>query len=83
MSLWDLFQEKDLQDLRERMDRLQLQKDMQSWDAKRINDLAEEVIEARLRIDVLTRLLIAKGIFSAEDFAGLISQIRSREKESS
>lgn len=82
MSLWDLFQERDLQELRQRMNRLQSQTESQYSDSKKLKDLTEEVIETRLRVDVMIKLLIAKGVFSAEEFAGLLTHIRSGDGES-
>lgn len=40
--------------------------------------LAEENLELKLRLGLLVRLLISKGIISAEEFATLIADSRPR-----
>ena len=45
-------------------------------DVNVIQDIAERNVETNLRLALLVRLLISKGVTSAEEFATLISDFR-------
>lgn len=70
--LWDLLQERDLGAVRERLDRLQLESD-----PRLARELAKVTLELRLRQAALVRLLIAKGLFTAEEYAAQLAEARS------
>jgi len=74
MDLFDLFQERDLREIRERLDRLQ-----QEGDPRLARELAEATLELRLRLGALVRLLIAKGLITAEEYAAQVTQARAEE----
>ena len=71
--LWDLLQERDLRQIRERLDKLQ-----KDSDPRLARELAELTLELRLRMGALIRLLIAKGIITAEEYA---AQLAERQNE--
>ena len=50
------------------------------WDLKKVKDLAEENLELKLRLAMLIRLLISKGVISAEEYASTIVARRKRNK---
>ncbi len=45
---------------------------------ERIQQLETENHELRIRIGVLIRLLIERGVFSAEDFDGTVKQVQAQ-----
>jgi hypothetical protein len=69
MDLFDLFQEWDIREVRERLDRLQHESD-----PRLTRELAESAMKTRVRLDALVRLLIAKGLITAEEYAAQINQ---------
>jgi hypothetical protein len=76
--LWNVSQEHQISEVRQQIERLQLQRDLGGWDVRRVKELAEENVELKLRLGLLVRLLIAKGVFSAEEYAALIAEARPR-----
>ncbi len=76
MDFFDILQQADINQLRQDLDRVRRQTES-GWDARKLKELAEENLELKLRFGLLVRLLIAKGVFSAEEFAGLIAAARS------
>ena len=77
MDFFDILQQRDINDLRADLERLRRQTDHSGWDARKVKELAEEHLELKLRVGLLVRLLVAKGVFSAEEFAGLLAQART------
>jgi hypothetical protein len=75
--LWNADQEHQIAELRDRIDRMRLEHDLSGGDRKMM-ELAAENVELKLRLGLLVRLLIAKGIITAQEFAGLISETRLR-----
>ena len=47
-------------------------------DLRKVKELAEENVELKLRLGLLVRLLISKGVISAEEYASLIAGARPR-----
>ena len=78
MDFFDLLQERDIRELREQFDHLRLERDLDKSDTRRLMELAEENLEVKLRLAVLVRLLIAKGVITAAEYAELIAQARAR-----
>ena len=74
--LWNVSQERQISEVRQQFERLQLQRDLDGWDMRRVKELAEENVELKLRLGLLVRLLISKGIISAEEYAALITEAR-------
>ena len=74
--LWNVSQERQLGELREQLDRVRLEHDLAGGDRK-AKELAEENVELKLRLGLLVRLLISKGVITAQEYAALIAQIRS------
>jgi hypothetical protein len=68
---WNSNQELQLRDVRQQIERLKLERDLRRMNAP---DLAAENHELRLRLGLLVRLLIAKGILTAEEYARLIAE---------
>lgn len=78
MDIYDHLQDADLRHLRDRLDTLQ------SWDTEThlaLKALVDEVAHTRVRVEALGRLLIAKGLVSAEEYAQLISQVSRKPAE--
>jgi hypothetical protein len=73
MDFYTLLLQKDLNDVRKELERHRLETDLAGWDMRKV---VEENTELKLRLALLVRLLIAKGVFTAEEFAGLIAAAR-------
>ena len=73
--LWNLDQEHQLAELRGRLDQVRLEHDLAGGDRK-MTELAAENVELKLRLGLLVRLLIAKGVITAQEYAGLIAEAR-------
>ena len=76
--LWNVSQEHQLEDLRGQFDRLRLETDLAGGDVRKLKELAEENLELKLRLGLLVRLLVSKGVITAQEFAGLIAETRLR-----
>ena len=72
MDLINILQELDLREVRERLDHLQREND-----PRLIRELAEATLELRLRLGSLVRLLIVKGVITAEEYAAQIAESRA------
>ena len=70
---WNVSQERQLQELRRRLDQARLEHDLAGEDRKML-ELAAENMELKLRLGLLVRLLISKGVISAQEYAELIKQ---------
>jgi hypothetical protein len=75
--LWNLSQERQLQELRGRLDQARLEHDLAGGDRKLI-ELAAENLELKVRLGLLVQLLIGKGVITAEEYAALIEQTRRK-----
>ena len=75
MDLLELFlegsQNRSIVEMREQLQRIQAERDAQIWD---LPALATENQELKLRLGLLVRLLISKGIFTAAEYADLIQE---------
>jgi len=74
--IWNVSQERQLEELRSRFDRERLEHDLSCGD--HVRELVEENLELKLRLGLLVRLLIAKGVFTAQEYAALIAKTRPR-----
>jgi hypothetical protein len=81
MDIYDLLLQKDVNELHAQFDRLQLEYDTTHWDILKVKELAAENLDLKRRLGLLVRLLIAKGVFSAEEYAGLLAQTRAGSQE--
>jgi hypothetical protein len=75
--LWNVSQDRQLDELRGQLDRARLEHDLAGGD-RRLKELAAENLELKLRLGLLVRLLIAKGVITAQEYAGLIAETRPR-----
>lgn len=79
MDLLDLFfegaQNRSIDEMREQLQRIQAEREAQLWD---LPALATENQELKLRLGLLVRLLISKGIFTAAEYASLIQETQPR-----
>jgi hypothetical protein len=75
--VWNVSQERQLKELRGRLDQARLEHDLAGGDRK-LKELAEENLELHLRLGLLVRLLISKGVITAPDYAGLIAETRRK-----
>jgi hypothetical protein len=76
--IWNVSQERQIDELRGRLDRVRLEHDLADWDLRRAKELAEENLELKLRLGLLVRLLISKGVITAQEYASLIAEARPR-----
>jgi hypothetical protein len=70
---WNVTQDREIGEVRRQFE--QLDRDRLGGDVK-LKDLVEENRELKLRLAVLLRLLIGKGIFTAQEFATLLTEAR-------
>ena len=78
--LWNVSQERQLEEVRGRFDRLRLEHDLASGDVRKVKELAEENLELKLRLGLLVRLLITKGVITAQEYAALIAEAHPRSQ---
>jgi hypothetical protein len=76
--LWNLTQEHQLQELRGRLDQVRLEHDLSAGDPRKSEKLVEENLELKLRLGLLVRLLISKGVITAQEYAALIAEVRPK-----
>ena len=76
MDFMEFSLRKDVNELHAQFDRLQLEHDQTHWDFRKVKELAEENLELKLALGLLVRLLIAKGVFTAEEYAKLMADAR-------
>jgi hypothetical protein len=63
-------------ELGEQLQRAQNERDLANWDARKVRELAEENLELKLRLGMLIRLLIAKNVITAQEYASLLAEAR-------
>jgi hypothetical protein len=78
LDIFTILHEADIRQLRDDLKRLR-EKELAAWDPRKFKELAEENLELKLRVGLLVRLLIAKGVFSAEEYATLLAAARSNK----
>jgi hypothetical protein len=76
--LWNVSQERQLEELRTSLDRMRLEHDLTNGDVPKAKQLAKENLELKLRLGLLVRLLISKGIITAQEYAALIAEARPK-----
>jgi hypothetical protein len=72
--LWNVDQEHQLKELRQHLDRRRLEHDLAGNSLGKMKELGEENLELKLRLGLLVRLLIAKGLITAQEYAELIAE---------
>ena len=75
--LWNVNQERQIGELRGQLRQVRLEYDLAAWDLEKVKDLAEENLELKLRLGLLVRLLVKKGLITAQEFAALLAEARS------
>jgi hypothetical protein len=75
--LWNVSQERQIEELRRRFNRERLERDLAASDVANVKKLAEENLELKVRLGLLVRLLISKGVFTAQEYAALIAEVRA------
>ncbi len=81
LLLGDLGQQLDIEDVRDQVERMRNEHDLADWDLRNIRELADRVFELGLRHGLLVRLLISKGVITAEEYAGLIAAAHKKPAE--
>lgn len=76
--LWDVRQQRQIRELRDDLDRVRVAHDMAGGDLPRMKGLADENFELKLRLGLLVRLLIVKGVVTAPEYAALIADAHAR-----
>jgi hypothetical protein len=76
LLLGDLGQQLDIHAVRDQVERMRNEQDLANWDIRKIREIADELLELELRHGLLVRLLIGKGLITAEEYAGLIAAAR-------
>ena len=69
-----------LRNVRDDIDRMKVERDISGWDAR---ELATENAELKLRLGLLVRLLISKGIINAQENAALITEAQPQKDDRS
>src|SRR5262245_23051569 len=78
---WNYDQERQLDELRGKMERGQLEHDLAGFNPNGMKALVEENQQLKSRLGLLVRLLISKGVFTAKEYADLIAQARPRASD--
>jgi len=73
-------QQLEINDVRDQLDRVRTERDLANWDVRKVRDLAEESLELHVRLGLLVRLLIAKGVITAEEYASLIAEAQPKQR---
>jgi hypothetical protein len=81
LLLGDIGQQMDLNEVREQLERLRAERDLAEWDLSKVREVADELDELELRHGMLVRLLVSKGLITAEEYASLISAARPEPAE--
>jgi len=76
--LWNLDQHYQIRELRGRLDQIRLEHDLSAEDPRKLHTLVEENLELKLRLGLLVRLLISKGVITAQEYAALITEVRPK-----
>jgi hypothetical protein len=76
LLLGDLGQQLDINEVRDHVERMRTERDLANWDLPKIREVADELLELELRHGLLVRLLVSKGLITAEEYAGLIAAAR-------
>ena len=71
----------DFGGLLHQVERIRIERDLATWDIQKIREVADELLELELRHGLLVRLLIGKGLITAEEYAGLIAAARVKPPE--
>src|SRR3954465_2880298 len=77
LLLGDLGQQMDIEDVRTEGERVRAERDLADWDVRKVREVADELLELQVRHGLLVRLLIRKGLITAEEDAGLIAAPRA------
>jgi hypothetical protein len=76
--LWNLSQERQIDELRKNLEQERTRHDLARWDLPKVQELAAENLELKVRLGLLVRLLIAKNIITAQEYAALIAQTHAK-----
>ncbi|HVK12388.1 MAG TPA: hypothetical protein VM597_26790 [Gemmataceae bacterium] len=74
--LWDMNQMRRIRELSGEVERLHQDRMAERGDARQ---LADENAALRLRLGLLVRLLISKGVITAPEYAAMIAEAESKE----
>ena len=77
---WNYGQDCRIDELRKHLEQERLGRDIIGRDlAAQVEQLNEENFELKLRLSLLIRLLISKGLITAPEFAAMIAEARPNE----
>jgi hypothetical protein len=76
--IWNVSQERQLNELRGQLDQARLERDLSGGAPGKLKELTEENLELKLRLGLLVRLLISKGVITAPEYAALIAEVRHK-----
>jgi hypothetical protein len=80
MDLLDLFwlrsQDKRIDEIRSQLEHRDAEWARAGDVSEKLQELAQENAEVKLRLGLLLRLLITKGVFTAEEYANLLAESR-------
>jgi hypothetical protein len=77
--LWNASQDKEIVDVRKQVERLQLDRDEGPGTTRIATEMRAENDELKIRLGLLVRLLIAKGVITAEEYATLIQRAKAAD----
>lgn len=75
--LWNIGQDRELSDLRGQLEKIHNEHDRVTRNREG-RSLDDDLLELKLRHGLLVRLLIAKGVITAAEYAALIAETRPR-----
>lgn len=73
--LWNVDQDSQIKHLHQRFDKDRLERDLTSGDLALVKQLVEENQGLKLRLGLLLRLLISKGVITAPEFSAMLAEV--------
>src|SRR5581483_7944686 len=73
---WNVAQDERLDELSQRLHQARMDRNSAEWDLRKL--LVEENLELKVRLGMLVRLLITKGVITAEEYAALVSKAHAQ-----
>jgi hypothetical protein len=77
--LWNVRQDREIGGIRQQVEKLD--RNLVTQDLPNTKELAEENRELKLRLAILVRLMIAKGVITAREYASLLTEARPSPRD--
>ncbi len=76
---WNTDQDHRISDLRRKLHELEMDQELDAPSQTKIKELTEENFRLRFRLGVLVRLLISKGLVTAEEYTEMFDRLAKRD----